>query len=146
MPIYPSLRRLLAAAVFALACTAAPGLAADPTLFARLGGQPAMDAIADQVVEGSKADPVAGHHFDKVNIKRLKEQLSLHLCSLTGGPCVFDGDDMKTIHAGLNINQAEFYAMVERLRDVLDRRGVAAREKNELLALLAPMKRDVVTQ
>ena len=84
--------------------------------------------------------------FEKVNLKRLGQQLTIHLCSLTGGPCTFTGDDMKTTHAGQDITQAEFYALVETLRQVLDDRGVGTREKNELLALLAPFKRDVVTR
>jgi hemoglobin len=51
---------------------------------------------------------------------------------------------MKESHAGLNITEAEFYLTVQFLRDALDAR-VGEREKNELLRLLAPMKRDIVT-
>lgn len=116
-----------------------------PTLCDRLGGPPAL-AIADELVEGLRTDPVSAHHFAKVNIKRLKQQLGLQLCAVTDGPCVYEGDDMKEVHAGQSINQADFYRMVERLRTILDAHGVAAREKNELLARLAPMKRDVVTK
>jgi len=53
---------------------------------------------------------------------------------------------MKAVHAGLGITQADFYRLVEHLRQILDAHGVATREKNELLARLAPMKRDVVTK
>ena len=35
--------------------------------------------------------------------------------------------------------------MVQFLRDSLAHNGVGEREKNELLRLLAPMKRDIVT-
>jgi hemoglobin len=48
------------------------------------------------------------------------------------------------VHAGHQISEAEFYGMVEILRDSLRRHDVGLRERNELLALLAPMKRDVV--
>jgi len=68
------------------------------------------------------------------------------LCALADGPCTYDGDDMKSVHAGQGITEADFYRLVERLRDILDAHGVATREKNELLARLAPMKRDVVTK
>ncbi len=68
------------------------------------------------------------------------------MCSLAGGGCKYSGDDVKTVHAGLNIRQGEFYAMVEALRAALDANGVGEREKNELLRLLAPIKRDVVTR
>jgi len=36
--------------------------------------------------------------------------------------------------------------LVEHLVAILDRSGVGTREKNELLGLLAPLKRDVVTK
>lgn len=117
-----------------------------PTLCDRLGGPAFLTEIADELVEGSRTDPASAHHFAKVNVKRLKQQLGLQLCAVTDGPCVYDGDDMKEVHAGQGIDQADFYRMVERLRRILDAHGVGAREKNELLARLAPMKRDVVTK
>jgi hemoglobin len=51
---------------------------------------------------------------------------------------------MKEVHAGQHISQAQFYVMVDTLRDVLKERHVDLRSRNELLRLLAPMKRDVV--
>jgi hemoglobin len=51
---------------------------------------------------------------------------------------------MKEVHAGLHISQAQFYVMVETLRDVLKDQHVEPGAGNELLRLLAPMKRDVV--
>ena len=66
-----------------------------------------------------------------------------HICALTDGDCKYTGDTMKQSHAGMNISEAEFYLMVEALRSSLDRH-VGEREKNELLKILAPMKRDIV--
>jgi len=51
---------------------------------------------------------------------------------------------MKEVHAGLHISQAEFYTMVDLLRDILARRHVDLASTNQLLRLLAPMKRDIV--
>lgn len=116
------------------------------SLHARLGGQAALVQVVDELIETYRDDPKSAHLFGKVNFKRLKQKLSEQICVLAGGPCTFDGDDMKTTHAGLPITEADFYALVERLRVILDRNGIGDREKNELLALLAPMKRDVVTR
>lgn len=117
-----------------------------PTLCDRLGGAAFLAQVADKLVEVSRTDPVSGHHFAKVNLKRLKQQIGIQLCAVADGPCVYDGDDMKAVHAGQNITQADFYRLVEHLRAILDAHGVGTREKNELLARLAPMKRDVVTK
>ena len=51
---------------------------------------------------------------------------------------------MKQVHAGHHISEAEFYGMVADLRTVLKERHVSQGATNELLRLLAPMKRDVV--
>jgi hemoglobin len=119
---------------------------AGPSLYDRLGGGDGVNAIVNELIDRSRTGPDTSRSFEKVNLKRLKQQIAVQLCSLSGGPCAFTGDDMKTTHAGHDITQAEFYAMVEILRAVLDDRGVGEREKNELLALLAPFKRDVVTR
>lgn len=138
--------QILLPALLATALSIPTGACAAPTLHERLGGQEAVVRIVDELIETYRDDPQAAHLFAKVNFKRLKQKLSEQICSLSGGPCVFDGDDMKNTHAGLPITEADFYRLVERLVAILDRYGVGAREKNELLALLAPMKRDVVTQ
>jgi hemoglobin len=51
---------------------------------------------------------------------------------------------MKTTHAGMKISTGEFNALVEDLVKALDTFKVPVAEKNELLALLAPMKKDIV--
>ena len=133
----------------AIAFAAAIGIAAEPapdTLFARLGGKSVILEITDQLIDAVQQDPVTKRPFAKINAKRFKKNLAEQFCALTGGPCAFSGDDMKTTHAGLDITQAEFYGLVQHLRDILDSHHIGAREKNELLAILAPMKRDVVTK
>jgi hemoglobin len=117
-----------------------------PTLCNRLGGPGCLAQIADELVEGLRTDPVSAHHFAMVKLKRLNQQLGLQLCAVTDGPCCYDGDDMKEVHASQGIDQADFYRMVERLRRILDAHGVDTLEKNELLARLAPKKRDVATK
>ena len=53
---------------------------------------------------------------------------------------------MDKVHKGLKNTEAEMNLMVQWLREACDKAGVGTREKNELLRLLAPMKRDIVTQ
>jgi len=48
------------------------------------------------------------------------------------------------VHAGHHISEAEFFGMVADLRVVLKERHVSQGAANELLRLLAPIKRDVV--
>ena len=129
-----------------LAALSLPVHAEEPSLYDRLGGHPVITAVVAETITKMSSNPRVNQSFEKVDLKRLHKMVVEQLCSLAGGPCTYSGDDMKIVHAGLNITESEFFAQVETLRAALDHNGVPTREKNELLRLLAPMKRDVVTK
>ncbi len=52
--------------------------------------------------------------------------------------------DMKTSHVGLHIRDAPFDAVVEDFAASLDKFGVRAREKGELLSILGKLRADIV--
>jgi hemoglobin len=53
---------------------------------------------------------------------------------------------MKSAHRGMNITDAQFDALVEDLVRTLDKFNVPAKERGELLAVLGPMKPQIVGQ
>jgi hemoglobin len=53
---------------------------------------------------------------------------------------------MKATHKGMAITDAEWNATVEALVKALDKHKVPAKEKQELLGLLGPMKGNIVGQ
>lgn len=118
----------------------------ETNLYHRLGGAIVMVAVVDETIESVRANSRLNQSFNKVNIKRLKQKIVEQICSLTGGGCVYDDDDVNTVHAGLEITEREFYGVVEALVRALDAHNVGVREKNQLLAILAPMKKDIVTR
>src|SRR5258705_268269 len=84
--------------------------------------------------------------FANANIDRLKARLVEQICQGTGGPCVYSGGDMKSVHAGMGIQSKHFNALVEDLGKSLNKFKVPAREQKQLVAILAPMKKDIVTR
>lgn len=122
------------------------GIAASPAprLYDALGGEAGVAAIADSLIDRVSADPKLGRSFKDSNLDRIKKLLAEQICDLSGGPCRYSGDSMREVHAGHHISEAEFFGMVADLRAVLRRRHVSQGATNELLRLLAPMKRDVV--
>jgi hemoglobin len=113
-------------------------------LYERLGGAEGVAAIANSLIDRVAGDPRLGRSFKDTNLKRIKTLLAEQICDLSGGPCHYSGDSMKESHAGQHISEAEFYGMVADLRDILHERHVSQGATNELLRLLAPMKRDIV--
>lgn len=125
---------------------AAPAQAADDSLYQALGGDDGVAKISAGLVDRVYADERIKHLFQQTNPRFLTEQLRKQFCELAGGPCKYDGETMKKSHAGLAINKAHFNALVEDLQLAMDAQGVPFAAQNRLLALLAPMHRDVITR
>jgi hemoglobin len=137
-------------AVALLFCLIGVPLRADnPTLYDRLGGKPAVTAVAsglvDRILQDSRVNGWFVHAAaSPENAAAYKAKLSDFVCQATGGPCKYSGMDMVTAHRGRKITSAAFDAVVEDLIAVLDQLGVKTAEKNELLGLLAPLKGSIV--
>lgn len=117
-----------------------------PTLYERLGGQPAIDAVVDDFVANVAADKRINRYFANANVPRLKRLLGEQICAGTGGPCTYTGRDMKTTHTGMKITDKDFNALVEDLVKSLDKYKVPQQEQQELLGVLGPMKPDIVNR
>jgi hemoglobin len=133
------------ALVFVIACLPCAGAeAVASSLYDRLGGGEGVSAIANSLIDRVAADPKIGRSFKGTQLGRIKRLLAEQICDLSGGPCHYSGDTMRQVHAGHHISEADFFGMITALRGVLKERGVALGATNELLRLLAPMKRDIV--
>ena len=114
-------------------------------LYQRLGGQGAIVAVIDDFIGRVAADPRIKIRFSNTDIPRLKSALVEFVCMATGGPCKYSGQDMETSHAGMEVVEEEFTALVEDLAAALDHLKVPAKEKGELLGALGPLEPLIVT-
>jgi hemoglobin len=148
MEVYPLMNKTFQGLFLVLvaATMLAPSVFAEESLYERMGGAPVVARVVDQLIQLNRVDPRTKRSFQKINVKRTRETINEQFCAIAGGPCKYIGDDMKAVHAGLDITDAEFNGLVENLVTALDANGVGLREKNELLKLLAPMRRDIVTK
>lgn len=127
--------------------TGTPGTPTMPTdaLYKTFGEKPGLVRLMDDFMVRLLADPRTAPHFKPSNQQRVKEQLVEQFCQVTGGPCVYKGADMKSAHANLDIKKSDFNALVEVLQQSMDAQGIPFRAQNRLLAQLAPMHRDTIT-
>ena len=114
------------------------------SLFERLGGMEAINAVVDAFVGRCAADDRINGKFARTDIPRLKANLADQVCQATGGPCTYTGRDMRSTHDGMAVTAGEFDALVEDLVATLDQFGVAEADKAELIGALAPMRADIV--
>ena len=121
----------------------------EASLYDRLGGKKAIDMVVSDFIDTVGSDqriqnPMVSERLADIDIGRLKGLVSDQVCMAAGGPCEYKGRDMKSSHMGLDITDAEFDYVVDDLVKTLDQYNVPAQEKQELLALLAPMRTEIV--
>jgi hemoglobin len=138
------LKFILLLCVLLSACATQP--VAKQTLYERIGGKDMLYKISAETLDIIAEDPRTKRSFDGVKMKTLKESFTNFLCVKTGGDCEYEGETMENSHADAEITTAEFELTVQIMRNVMDANHIATKEKNELLKILAPMKRDVVTE
>lgn len=129
---------------FAVTATAAHATYYQRSLYDRLGGRMAIVAVVNDFVGNVARDKRINGFFANTDIPRLKRLLVQQICAGSGGPCRYEGRSMREAHRGLNIRNRDFDALVEDLVRSLNKFRVRPREQRELLALLGPMRRDVV--
>lgn len=114
------------------------------TLYERLGGKDAISAVVDDFVSRCAADDRINGKFARTDIGRLKKMLVDQVCQASGGPCTYQGRDMRETHEGMAVTAGEFDALVGDLVATLDHLNVPKASQDELLALLGPMRSDIV--
>jgi hemoglobin len=136
------------------------------SLYDRLGGQKGVAAIVSDFVDRAMADPrvnwnrkgvVQGGvsiHRDRSeewkpspeDVKVLKAHLAEFIALTTGGPSVYQGQDIKATHQDMHISNSEFDASVGDLKATLDKMQVANKEQKELLAIIETTRAQMVTE
>ena len=124
--------------------TQAAAAPAPRSLYDRLGGKPAITAVVDAFVGRVATDKRINGRFINTDIPRLKVLLVEFVCGATGGPCKYEGRDMRTAHGGMQLVDEEFDALVEDLTFALKKLNVPAPERQELLGALGPLKPQIV--
>src|SRR5574337_1876698 len=92
-----------------------PAAGGEKKLYDRLGGLPAITAVVDEFVNRTTSDPRIKERFFNTDAANLKKLLTQFVCVASGGPCKYEGRDMKTSHAGMDLVDDEFNALVEDL-------------------------------
>ncbi|HET9987766.1 MAG TPA: group 1 truncated hemoglobin, partial [Kofleriaceae bacterium] len=121
-----------------------PAPPATKSLYDRLGGQPAITAVVADFVGNTTTDPRIMDRFFNVDAENLKAKLVEFVCLAAGGPCKYTGKSMEDVHAGMDLVDDDFNALVEDLVKSLDKFKVPEKEKGEVLGALGPLKPTMV--
>ena len=121
--------------------------AMEKSLYQRLGGYDAIAAVSDDFIERLGKGKRLGRFvvgLSDDSKKKLRQHLVDFLCNATGGPCLYLGRDMKTVHKGLGIDEDDWKEGVDALVATLEKFKVPEKEKTEVLAAVSSLKGDIV--
>jgi hemoglobin len=153
----------LAASVAALSVTGGegPALAAEKSLYERLGGVFAIAAVVDHFSDAVVKNPIVGkesknpqlREWHTKNLERLpglKFMRTLWVCEVSGGPFKFSATKpgstplgLEVAHRDLRISPAEFDKVAAELGRTLDAFKIPEAEKKEVLGAFAAHKNEV---
>jgi hemoglobin len=120
------------------------------SLWDRLGGQAGLKPMIHDLVVRAAADPKVNlgrngkYKLDDKAIAILEQKLIEFLGELSGGPLAKNVRNMKDVHKGMAITDAEFDAFADVLKGSLNRYRVAPKEAEELLGLVGKTRKLIV--
>jgi hemoglobin len=135
------------------------------SLYERLGAQAGISNIVSDAMARLLQDPRV--NWDRKDVKRgglfHRNQnvtwnstpqniatMNLHMVQFltlaTGGPAHYEGKEMRPVHSGLHISNAEFDAAVGDFKATLDTLKIPNREQKELLAIIESTRPEIVEE
>ena len=114
------------------------------TLYHRLGGAERIAAIIENAIDRHAVNPVLAPRFRGKDLIKLKQLGTQFFCAGAGGPQKYEGRDLRTAHAGMNVSEQEFMATVDDIVAALSDHKVAPAETNEVVAVLFSLRAEVL--
>lgn len=119
-------------------------MAETQSLYAKVGGQEAIEAVVDDFYERVFDDPLLAPYFEDIERDALFAHQVQFLSAVAGGPVSYDGADMQQAHEGMGITDEAFGRVATYLEEALRENGVDDDDVGIILDQVAELKWDVV--
>ncbi len=114
------------------------------SLYQRLGNAEGIATIVDDVIDRHAVNPLLAPRFSGKDLSKTKHLATQFFCMGAGGPQRYEGRDLRTAHAGMNISEHELVAAMDDFVAAMQGHGVGPTEVNEVVAILYSLKGDVL--
>ena len=116
----------------------------EASLYERLGGEERIRSITADILDNHLKNKTVSVRYLDSDRERVIQVVTEFICAGTGGPQEYTGKDMLTTHRGMNINEAEYLAVVDDIMAALDSNNVGEREKQEMLMIAYSLKGEIL--
>jgi hemoglobin len=122
------------------------------SLWERLGGEKVVRTLVKEAGTAAASDPKLNfsrggqYKLDEKAVERMEQLLVEFVSAGAGGPLKYTGRDLSSVHKGMKITDAEFDVLMEHLKATLKKHGIAGREADELTAMVAQTRKQIVEE
>lgn len=96
------------------------------------------------IVNRHLAHPLLKPRFHKSGLAAVRANVLDFFNMGTGGSAVYKGEDMKTVHTGMNLTEAEFVAVLDDALAALDAHDIDPVTRNEILGIFYSFKDEIL--
>jgi len=118
--------------------------AREDSLYQKLGGKAAIDAVVDAFYVKVLADNRVKHFFADVSMDKQRRKQKEFLSFAFGGPLPWTGKDMRKAHEGMGLTEEHFNAIAENLVSTLKDFKVKQELIDQVVAIAVSTKDDVL--
>jgi hemoglobin len=115
------------------------------TIYDEVGGAPAVAAVTHELYRRMLADPLLARHFAGVDLSALNKHVRMFLAAALGGPELYQGPDMRSAHAHVQITSADWDAAVGHLVATLQSLGVSDELIRAIAVRVLPLREQIVS-
>jgi hemoglobin len=116
----------------------------EASLYERLGGEEKIRAITTDILDNHLKNKTISVRYQDSDQERVIQIVTEFICAGTGGPQKYTGKDMLTTHRGMNINEAEYLAVIDDIMAALDSHDIGESEKQEVLMICYSLKGEIL--
>lgn len=116
------------------------------SLYNKLGGTEGITQIAADAVDNHLANTCISTRYENspMSVEEMKKSAAAFFITGTGGPTVYTGNSLLDAHRGMNINAAEFMAVLDDILNALKKNSISQQVQEEVLFILYGMKGEIV--
>lgn len=112
------------------------GTTNQPSLYERLGGESAIEAIVKALYSRVLADDDLKAFFEQTAMDKQLAMQHDFLCAALGGPMAYAGKPLSHVHQGRGITTRHFAKFVQHFLETLQELGVSREDSDEVISRL----------
>lgn len=116
------------------------------SLYERLGASEGIRQIASDALDNHLANPRIKSRYEHLeHLEEVRAGAADFFITATGGPGdAYKGKNMLETHKGMNIDEAEYMAVIDDILDALNKNSIEQREQEEVLFALYSLRREII--